>query len=65
MELAWWVYLVMIGIVVSGYMVLHTAKKEEEMDQEFIEREGEVYMKRLRAEQERRNAKKDENTLLL
>ncbi|UOY92051.1 sporulation YhaL family protein [Ectobacillus sp. JY-23] len=65
MELAWWVYLVMIGIVVSGYMVLHTAKKEEEMDREFIEREGEVYMKRLRAEQERRSAKKDENTLLL
>ncbi|WP_028402506.1 sporulation YhaL family protein [Ectobacillus panaciterrae] len=62
--LPWWVYLVIAGIVVSGYMVLYTSKKEEEIDQEFIEREGEIYMERLRAEQNRRAGKEDENSVL-
>ncbi len=36
--LPWWIYLVIIGIVVSGYMVLYTSKKEQEIDNEFIEK---------------------------
>jgi hypothetical protein len=63
--LPWWVYLVIVGIVVSGYMVLYTSKKEEEIDQEFIEREGEIYMERLREERRRRAKKDDENSVLL
>ena len=51
--LPWWIYLVIIGIVLSGYMVLYTSKKEQEMDNDFIEKEGEVYMKRL--EEDERN----------
>jgi len=63
--LPWWVYLVIIGIVVSGYMVLYTSKKEQEMDNEFIEKEGEVYMKRLEEERERRNQESDKDSVLL
>ncbi|MDC2863648.1 sporulation YhaL family protein [Bacillus sp. BP-3] len=63
--LPWWVYLIIIGIVVSGYMVLYTSKKEQEMDNEFIEKEGEVYMKRLAEERERRHLDKDEDSVLL
>ncbi|ENQ3077334.1 MULTISPECIES: sporulation YhaL family protein [Bacillus] len=63
--LPWWVYLIIIGIVVSGYMVLYTSKKEQEMDNEFIEKEGEVYMKRLAEERERRNQESDKDSVLL
>ncbi|KFM99372.1 SigE-dependent sporulation protein [Bacillus clarus] len=63
--LPWWIYLIIVGIVVSGYMVLYTSKKEQEMDNEFIEKEGEVYMKRLEEERERRNQDNDKDSVLL
>lgn len=63
--LPWWVYLVVLGIIISGYMVLYTSKKEEELDREFIEREGEVYMERLREERNRRAQEKDNSSVLL
>ena len=58
-------YLVIVGIVLSGYMVLYTSKKEQEMDNEFIEKEGEVYMKRLAEEREKRNQDSDKDSVLL
>ncbi|MGY2611961.1 sporulation YhaL family protein [Bacillus pretiosus] len=63
--LPWWVYLVIVGIVLSGYMVLYTSKQEQEMDNEFIEKEGEVYMKRLAEEREKRNQDSDKDSVLL
>ncbi|AND06669.1 TPA: sporulation YhaL family protein [Bacillus thuringiensis] len=63
--LPWWVYLVIVGIVLSGYMVLYTSKKEQDMDNEFIEKEGEVYMKRLEEEREKRNQESDKDSVLL
>ncbi|MCQ6528838.1 sporulation YhaL family protein [Bacillus mycoides] len=63
--LPWWIYLVIIGIVLSGYMVLYTSKKEQEMDNDFIEKEGEVYMKRLEEEREKRNQNSDKDSVLL
>jgi len=63
--LPWWVYLVIVGIVLSGYMVLYTSKKEQDMDNEFIEKEGEVYMKRLEEEREKRNQSSDKDSVLL
>ncbi|PEA55033.1 SigE-dependent sporulation protein [Bacillus pseudomycoides] len=63
--LPWWIYLIIIGIVVSGYMVLYTSKKEQEIDNDFIEKEGEVYMKRLAEERERRNQESDKDSVLL
>ncbi|CAG9611950.1 Sporulation protein YhaL [Bacillus rhizoplanae] len=63
--LPWWIYLIIIGIVVSGYMVLYTSKKEQDIDNEFIEKEGEIYMRRLAEERERRHQEKDEDSVLL
>lgn len=63
--LPWWIYLVIIGIIISGYMVLYTSKQEQEIDNEFIEKEGEVYMKRLKEERERRQQDKDNHSVLL
>lgn len=64
-NLPWWIYLIIVGIVVSGYMVLYTSKQEQEIDNEFIEKEGEVYMKRLAEERERRNQENDKDSVLL
>ncbi|PFJ05338.1 SigE-dependent sporulation protein [Bacillus cereus] len=63
--LPWWIYFVIVGIVLSGYMVLYTSKKEQEMDNEFIEKEGEVYMKRLEEEREKRNQDSGKDSVLL
>lgn len=63
--LPWWVYVVMIGIIVSGYMVLYTSKKEQDIDHEFIEREGDVYMQRIQAERERRTQEQSDQSVLL
>ncbi|WP_379970092.1 sporulation YhaL family protein [Ectobacillus sp. sgz5001026] len=60
-----WVYVVIIGIVISGFMTLYTSKKEENLDREFIEREGEIYIERMRAEQEKRMDEKDDHSVLL
>ena len=46
-------------------MVLYTSKKEQDMDNEFIEKEGEVYMKRLEEEREKRNQSGDKDSVLL
>lgn len=40
-------------------------EKEQDMDNEFIEKEGEVYMKRLEEERERRNQESDKDSVLL
>lgn len=63
--LPWWVYVVIVGIIVSGYMVLYTSKKEQDIDQEFIEREGNVYMQRIKEERERRTQEEDDQSVLL
>lgn len=47
-----WVYAVVIGIVVSAFMALKTGREERLMELENIEREGEIYIKRLEREKE-------------
>ncbi len=47
-----WVYFVAAGIIISAYMAFKTGKEERKVELEWIEREGEVYMKRLESERE-------------
>ena len=58
MDIPFWMYFVVMGIMISGYMVVKTGKDEKKIEDEIIEREGEVYMKRLetraRGEKDRR-----------
>jgi Na+/glutamate symporter len=54
MTLPIWVYLVFAGIIFSAIMTIRSAKTEEMVDQEYIEREGEVYIKRMEDEKTRR-----------
>ncbi|MCM3004747.1 sporulation YhaL family protein [Priestia koreensis] len=52
--LPFWIYLVVAGIFFSGFMAIKTAQQDREVEDEFIEKEGEVYMERLEQERERR-----------
>lgn len=49
-----WVYAVVVGIVISALMAIKTGREERELELEDIEREGEIYMKRLEREKELR-----------
>lgn len=52
--LPWWIYLVLAGIVFSAYMMIKTAKEDQEVDMEYIEKEGEIYIQRMEEERARR-----------
>lgn len=49
-----WVFAVLIGIMISAYMAVKTGKEERKLEMESIEREGEIYMKRLEKEKDSR-----------
>ncbi|MEK5496498.1 sporulation YhaL family protein [Bacillus sp. FSL M8-0077] len=50
----WWVYACIIGIIFCAYKLMTTAKEEQEIDQSFIEKEGEIFIERMEQERERR-----------
>lgn len=58
LSLPLWVYFVIAGIIFSAFMLIKTAKEERDIDLEFIEKEGEIYIKRMEAERERRRKAK-------
>lgn len=43
----WWVFLMIIFIFLSGYMAFRAMRAERELEHQFIEKEGKVYMDRL------------------
>jgi hypothetical protein len=54
MSIPIWVFAVLIGIMISAYMAVKTGKEERKLEMESIEREGEIYMKRLEKEKDSR-----------
>ncbi|WP_160724616.1 sporulation YhaL family protein [Bacillus sp. USDA818B3_A] len=50
-----WIYAVVAGIVISALMAIKTGREERQVEMESIEREGEVYIKRLEEEKEKRD----------
>ncbi len=55
MVMPWWIYLCIIGILISGYMAFKTSRQDKMIDEDFIEKEGQVYLDRI--EQERQKKK--------
>ncbi|MEH7116374.1 sporulation YhaL family protein [Neobacillus vireti] len=49
-----WIYAVVAGIVISALMAIKTGREERQVEMESIEREGEIYIKRLEQEREMR-----------
>ncbi|MEC5423701.1 sporulation YhaL family protein [Virgibacillus sp. C22-A2] len=56
----WWVLMMIIFIFLSGYMALRAMRAERLLEQQFIEREGRVYMDRLEAERELKQGRKQQ-----
>lgn len=52
-----WVIFVAIGIIISGFMAVRAGKQERKLENEMIEKEGEVYIKRMEMEKERKALK--------
>lgn len=53
-NIPWWVFVMILFICFSGYMAYRAMRAERRLEQQFIEREGEIYMERIRQERERR-----------
>ncbi|WP_084710773.1 sporulation YhaL family protein [Ornithinibacillus californiensis] len=56
----WWVFMIILFIFFSGYMAFRAMRAERELEQHFIERDGQVYMKRIEDERESRRLKQEE-----
>ncbi|GAF65722.1 hypothetical protein BTS2_2621 [Bacillus sp. TS-2] len=54
----WWIYLVIAGIIFSGYMSMKYMLEDHEVENEYIEKEGSVFIERMEAEREKRNVEK-------
>lgn len=52
--LPWWIYACIIGILVSGYMAYKTSLQDKMVDEEFIEKEGQVYLDRIEQERQKK-----------
>jgi hypothetical protein len=44
----WWVYALMGGILLSGYLSYKYSKEERDLEQNWIEQEGEAFMEPIR-----------------
>lgn len=54
MDVPVWLYFVFAGIIFSAIMTIKATKEEEQVDNQFIEKEGEVYIKRMEEEKTKR-----------
>lgn len=54
MDVPFWIWLVVAGIVFSAYMTIRTNREEKEMELKEAEMEGEIYIERMEREKERR-----------
>ncbi|MFG6149536.1 sporulation YhaL family protein [Halobacillus sp. B23F22_1] len=55
-----WVFLCIIFIFLSGYMAYRAMKAEQKVEQQFIEKEGRVYLSRMEEEREKRSKQNDQ-----
>lgn len=54
LAIPWWIYFILAGVIFSGYMMMKTMKEDYDVEQEFIEQEGQVYIDRIQQERKRR-----------
>lgn len=52
----WAVLLIVLFIIFSGYMSYRAMRAEKVLEQQFIEREGKIYIERMKEEKKRRQS---------
>jgi Sporulation protein YhaL len=58
----WWIFVMILFIFFSGYMAFRAMRAEKELEKHYIERDGQVYMKRIEEEREQRLKQKEQLT---
>ncbi|MCP3026759.1 sporulation YhaL family protein [Halobacillus sp. A5] len=58
-----WVFFCIIFIFLSGFMAYRAMKAEQKVEQQFIEKEGRVYLTRMEEEKEKRNKQRDHSQI--
>lgn len=53
----WWVFMMILFIFLSGYMAYRAMRAERRLEEQFIEREGRVFMDRMEKEKETKEQK--------
>lgn len=56
--LPWWIFLMILFIFLSGYMSFRAMRAERALENQFIEHEGQKYMKRIETERQQRQNQK-------
>mgnify|MGYP003795575037 CR=1 FL=1 len=54
LNIPWFIYLIILFIVFSAYMAYRAVKMEKMLEQHYIEREGQIYMERIKQERLKR-----------
>ncbi len=54
LNIPWWVFLMILFICFSGYMSFRAMQAERRLEQQFIEREGQIFMERIEQERTKR-----------
>lgn len=60
--LPWWIYVLICLIFFSGYMSFRAMRAEKELEQQYIEREGKVYIERMEAERKNKQRQKEQTS---
>lgn len=55
----WWVFMMIVFIFFSGYMAFRAMKAEHELEQQYIEKEGKVYLERIEEERRKRGREQE------
>ncbi|SFB95431.1 Sporulation protein YhaL [Bacillus sp. OV322] len=53
-----WIWIIFAGIIVSAIMAVYTAKQDRKLENDWIEKEGQKYIDRMKLEKEK---KKDDD----
>ncbi|MCH1626806.1 sporulation YhaL family protein [Fredinandcohnia quinoae] len=54
LSIPWFVYVALFGVLFSAFMVIRTTREERQVDESFIEQEGNVYIERMNSERDSR-----------
>jgi hypothetical protein len=57
-----WVFIVILLIFFSGYMAFRTMQAERKVDEQFIEKEGQIYIDRMEEEKQRKSMRKQQES---
>lgn len=56
-----WVFIVIVLIFLSGFMAFRAMQAERKLDEQFIEKEGQIYIDRMKKEKAKKAMRNQQN----